>query len=119
METKIKNILDQLYNRLKTIYEDRLINMFLYGSRARGDADPESDVDVLVVLKGEVSPCEEINRTIKDVADISLENDIVISCVFVSEDQFENENSSFLLNVHREGIVYEPRTTRFTVTSAE
>ncbi|MGB9597304.1 MAG: nucleotidyltransferase domain-containing protein [Candidatus Poribacteria bacterium] len=119
METEIKNILDQLYNRLKTIYKDRLSNVLLYGSYARGDADPESDIDVLVVLKGEVLPCEEINRTIKDVADISLENDAVVACVFVSEDQFKNENSFFLMNVHKEGIIYEPRATRFAVTSTK
>jgi predicted nucleotidyltransferase len=108
METAIKNILDQLYNRFKAIYEDRLSNMLIYGSQARGDANPESDMDVLVVLKGEVSPCDEIERTIKDVAGISLENDVVVSCVFVSEEQFDNEHSPLLMNARREGMVYEP-----------
>ena len=108
METVIKNILDQLHYRFEAIYGDRLSNMLLYGSQARGDADPESDIDVLVVLKGEVSPCDEIEITIKDVAGISLENDVVVSCVFVSEEQFENEHSPLLMNARREGMVYEP-----------
>lgn len=119
METVINNILDQLHNRFDAIYGNRLSKMILYGSQARGDADPESDIDVLVVLKGKVSPCDEIDRTIKDIADVSLENDIVTSCVFVSEDQFENEHSPLLMNVRREGIVYEPRTTRFILTSTK
>jgi predicted nucleotidyltransferase len=119
METAIKSILAQLHNRFEVIYGDRLSNMLLYGSQARGDADPESDIDVLVVLKGEVSPCDEIDRTIKDIADVSLENDVVTSCVFVSEDQFENEHSPLLMNVRREGIVYEPRTRGFTLTSTK
>jgi predicted nucleotidyltransferase len=119
METVIENILDQLHNRFEIIYGDRLSNMLLYGSQARGDADSESDIDVLVVLKGEVSPCEEIERTINDVADISLENDVVIACVFVSEEQFEKERSPLLMNIHREGIIYEPRTTGFALTSTK
>ena len=119
METAIKSILAQLHNRFEVIYRDRLSNMLLYGSQARGDADPESDIDVLVVLKGEVLPCDEIERTIEDVANISLENDVVVSCVFVSEDQFENERSPLLMNVRREGIVYEPRTTEFTLSSTK
>jgi uncharacterized protein len=119
METEIENILAQLHNRFEIVYGDRLSNMILYGSQARGDADPESDIDVLVVLKGEVSPCDEIDRTIKDIADVSLENDVVTSCVFVSEDQFENERSPLLMNVRREGILYEPRTTGFALTSTK
>ncbi|MEK7396600.1 MAG: nucleotidyltransferase domain-containing protein [Candidatus Poribacteria bacterium] len=119
METAIENILDQLYSRFEMIYGDRLSNMLLYGSQARGDADPESDIDVLIVLKGEVSPCKEIDRTINDVADISLENDVAIACVFVSEEQFEKERSPLLMNIHREGIIYEPGTTEFALTGTK
>lgn len=78
--------------------------MVLYGSQARDDAVFASDIDVLVVLRGTVSPCEEIARTINDVADISIEYDEVIACVFVSEDEFERERSPLLLNVRREGV---------------
>ncbi|PKO22828.1 MAG: hypothetical protein CVU38_07425 [Chloroflexi bacterium HGW-Chloroflexi-1] len=31
-------------------YGDRLVHVVLFGSKARGDFDPESDLDVLVVL---------------------------------------------------------------------
>jgi len=41
-----------------------------------------------------------------DVVDVSLENDVTVACVFVSEDQFENERSPLLMNVRREGIAY-------------
>ena len=119
METMINNILDQLHSRFDAIYGDRLSKMILYGSQARGDADPESDIDVLIVLKGEVSPCDEIERTIRDVADISLENDVAVACVFVSEDQFKNERSPLLMNVYQEGIIYEPRTTELAFTSTK
>jgi hypothetical protein len=57
-----------------------------------------------VVLKGPVSPCEEIARTIDEVADLSLEYTEVIACIFVSEEQFERERSPLLLNVRREGV---------------
>ncbi len=104
MNAKLKSILAELRDRLDAIYGERLVRLVLYGSQARGDAEPGSDIDVLVVLQGEVSPCAEIARTIGDVADLSLQHDEVLACVFVSEHQFEEEKSPLLLNVRREGV---------------
>ena len=72
MNAKLCTILAELRCRLETLYGERLIRLILYGSQARGDAEPGSDIDVLVVLRGAVSSCEEIARTIADVADLSL-----------------------------------------------
>ncbi|MBW1918566.1 MAG: nucleotidyltransferase domain-containing protein [Deltaproteobacteria bacterium] len=101
---KLKEILSELRRRFETLYGERLVQMVLYGSRARGDASPMSDIDVLVVLTGPVSPCQEIDRTVYAVAEISLKYCEVISCVFVSAEQFERERSPLLLNVRQEGM---------------
>ena len=76
----------------------------LFGSQARGDADPRSDFDILAVLEGPVRPGEEIRRTLDPVAELSLENNVVFSCIFVSRERFENELSPLLINVRREGV---------------
>jgi predicted nucleotidyltransferase len=101
---KLKTILSELRGCLETIYGERLVRLVLFGSQARGDEEPGSDIDVLVVLKGPVSPCEEIARTIDDTAALSLAHDEVISCVFVADEEFERERSPLLINVHREGV---------------
>ena len=104
MTTKLHNILQKLHDSLRALYGERLTRIVLYGSQARGDAENESDIDVLVVLKGNVSPCEEVVRTLDFVTDISLKHTVVIACVFISEKQYESEQSPLLLNVRREGI---------------
>ncbi len=104
MHTNLKMILENLRNRLESLYGNRLDQMLLYGSQARGDAETDSDIDILVVLKGPVSPCEEIARTEYIVADISLAHNVVIACVFVSKSEYETKRSPLLLNVRREGI---------------
>lgn len=104
MNPKVKIILTELRRRFEKLYGERLVCMVLFGSQARGDAEPGSDIDVLVVLKGAVAPCQEIARTINDVTGLSLEHNEVISCFFVSEEQFEQERSPLLLNVRREGV---------------
>ena len=104
MNAKIHALLAELRRRFEALYGPRLVNLILYGSHARGDAEAGSDIDALVVLRGPVSTCEEIARTINDVADISLEHNEAVTCVFVSEEQFEQERSPLLLNVRREGV---------------
>lgn len=104
MNPEIQTVIAELRRRFEVLYGARLVQMILYGSQARGDAEPGSDIDVLVVLKGEVSPCDEIARTENDVAEISLEQNEVVVCFFVSEEQFKRECSPLLMNVRREGI---------------
>lgn len=104
MNSSIQPILDELRRRFQLHYGTRLVRMVLYGSQARGDAEPGSDIDVLVVLKGDVAPCDEIARTEHDVADISLTHDVVVVCFFVSEKDYAHKSSPILLNIRREGI---------------
>ena len=78
--------------------------MILFGSQARGDAAPASDIDVLVVLDGDVEPGKEIARTGRAVASISLKFNVVISCIFVSAERYSSEQTPLLLNIRNEGV---------------
>jgi predicted nucleotidyltransferase len=105
MNARVQLILNELRQRLEALYGPRLVRMILYGSQVRGDAEPGSDIDVLVVLRGLVQAGEEIERTGSVVADLSLRFDEAISCVFLDEKRFVTRDGPFLRNVRREGIV--------------
>jgi predicted nucleotidyltransferase len=85
-------------------YQDNLESIILYGSQARDDAKEYSDIDILVVLKKAFNYREEIEKTSHFIADLSLENDTVISRAFISTQRFHEENNPFVLNVRKEGI---------------
>lgn len=102
---RLKRILSELQSRLAALYGDRLLKLMLFGSQARGDATPGSDVDVLVVLAGDVSPEDEISRTGHILSEISLANDVVVSCTYISAHRYQSENSPILLNIRREGVM--------------
>lgn len=104
MTERVADIVAELRGRLEALYGDRLERVILFGSQARDDATPESDVDVLVVLRGEVRPWEEIQRTSEVIGELSLRSGLDIARVFTSAERYQKEHSPFLLNVRREGI---------------
>jgi len=104
MGERLQKLLAELRRRLEALYGPRLLRLMLYGSQARGDAEPGSDIDVLVVLAGPVRPGEEIRRIGDITAGMSLENNVVISCTFISAERFEREESPLMINVRREGV---------------
>lgn len=94
----------QFKQAVKDIYGSRIKQIVLYGSWARGDASEESDIDLMVVLSGEVQPGLELDRMIDVITDINLEYDVLISVLPVSEDNFNTLQSPLLLNVRKEGV---------------
>ena len=79
------------------------------GSQARGDAHPESDVDVLVVLDGNVESGREIRRMGDVRTRIGLRYEQALSLLPVSEEAYRNQSSAWLKNVRTEEGA---RTTR-------
>lgn len=101
---KLSEILPKLRLYFTQLYSDRLFSLILFGSQARNDAQLDSDIDVLVVLRGDVDSWTEIKRTGEFVSDLCLEYGVVICNIFVSAEQFETQQSAFLRTVNREGI---------------
>jgi predicted nucleotidyltransferase len=104
MKPEMRIALEELRKRFEGLYGAKLKRLSLFGSQARGDAVPGSDIDVLVVLDGDVSPAKEIARTGQITSELSLKRDIVVSCVFMSSERFEMEQSPLLLNIRKESV---------------
>ena len=103
-QKNIIKILAELKRGLRRLYSDRLISIILYGSYARGEALKDSDIDLVVVLKGGVRPGREIDYMLNVVTDLNLKYNTLISICPVSEDAFKTVKSPLILNVRQEGI---------------
>src|SRR5882672_5896830 len=73
---------------LRTAYGARLDRVVLYGSRARGDAEPASDVDTLVILDQCRDVQEELARINPLAGRILLDYGVVVSALPVAREDF-------------------------------
>lgn len=89
---------------LERLYGQRLIKVILYGSWARNEATEDSDVDLLVVLEGDVQPGKEIGRMIDIITDINLKHNVLLSVYPASDRDYKSLKSPLLMNVRREGV---------------
>lgn len=88
---------------LKALYGDRLVDVVLYGSRARGDAHDESDLDLMVVLEDPVDRWKERRRIGDILWDHSLDSNILVSAMVVGRSDFEAQVRPVIVNACREG----------------
>jgi len=93
--------------RLRAAFGLHLVELRLFGSVARGDAAPDSDIDVLVVVEPDEDRAR-LERQAVDIAfDVNLAHDVFISpCVLTSSRLADPiwGRTPFLSAVRREGV---------------
>lgn len=104
-EGAVKDALVEYRDRLRGLLGNELHSVLVYGSQARGDARPDSDIDVLCLMNGSFDHGDLIIRTSKAASEVALRYDVVISTMFATRRDFEAERTAFLASVRREAIV--------------
>ncbi len=82
-----------------------VVELYLYGSRARGDHHPDSDYDVFVVLQERTR--DAIDTLYDAVVDVVCETGSLVSLKIVSREQFRTlvaEGNPLVANVLHEGV---------------
>lgn len=101
---QLSALLTELKASLVTLYGDRLFSVILFGSQARGEATPDSDIDVMTVLDDPVNVAEEIYRT-SDIGWHFMDKyGELVSIIPTAKSAFLDSAISFIRVVKREGI---------------
>lgn len=100
-----KTVLEELRDVLESFLGSQLVMLVLYGSKARGDWDPESDLDVAIVVAGLT---RELKHKILDtVAEIEFKHVMPLSTLVLSEEDFHRlreRERRIALDIEKDGI---------------
>jgi len=101
METMAKEIPDQVKKAVRQIDKDAAI--ILFGSRARGDSNSNSDWDFLILLNNPVT--SELEKIIRNkIYDIELKTDEVITAIIEQKTEWEKYQEALLYkNIAEQG----------------
>jgi predicted nucleotidyltransferase len=97
-----RTLVREFKRRAERALPGRVVRVLLYGSRARGDARPDSDWDVAVFLAGPPTPQDR--RALSDIGfDLMMESGQHLQPVALDASR-SIDDSSFLKNLHEDGI---------------
>lgn len=101
-----QQIIQELVVGILEVMQDKAVKIILYGSTARGTREPESDVDVALIMNG-ILTSETEDKLSDFIVDMNLKYDRVFSVIDIDINHFSQwENAiPFYKNMNKEGIV--------------
>ena len=97
-------ILERFRAAVTEIYGDRLERVVLFGSRARGDAEPDSDYDVAVFLRDMPDRFAEMNRLAEVVTDILYSDGRFIHAMPWAAETYNDPRMPLMHEIRAEGL---------------
>lgn len=108
MSQTMQSLIEQYIAEIKKIYGTHLRKVILYGSYARGDFGPDSDVDIMILLDMSDVDLKAYSQQLSYMTyDFNLDNDLDIKPIAKSEAHFRKWviNYPFYANIHKDGVV--------------
>ena len=98
-------ILQEFKRRVEQRFPGELVRVVLFGSKARGDASVESDIDLLTVVRSEDW---KLGDDVRDIGyELEIAHGVVLSIQVMGQRQYQElkaRGSTFLEQVEQEGL---------------
>ena len=120
MPETMQSLIEQYIAEIKKIYGTHLCKVILFGSYARGDFRPDSDVDIMILLDMSDVDLKAYSQQLSYMTyDFNLDNDLDIKPIAKSEEHFRKwvVNYPFYANINEEGVVlYEVSSIKLSLS---
>ncbi len=98
-----EEIRTEIRPRLAAAFQDRFRGVLLFGSEARNQAGDDSDVDLMVLLKGPVRLGRDLETIVDALYPLQLRVDRPIHALPVSSEAFKEGRYGIYRSAQREG----------------
>ncbi len=103
---KEKKVIEEFEERVKDEFADEIVKIVVYGSKARGDAKKNSDIDILVITSSDDWRKGDEIREIGYDLDEHIDYRLSIQVISESHMNYLRNNSfQFIKNIESEGVV--------------
>ncbi len=105
MQMQRKEIVEQIREIMREVAPTAQV--ILYGSEARGDALPDSDIDLLILVDNDKLTLAEEETITLPLYELELKTGVIISPMVTTKKRWENRpfKTPFYINVVNEGII--------------
>ena len=113
MSILLQTLLKSYIEELSKIYGMHLKKVILYGSYARGDNTPESDIDIMIIIDdAEENIMKYHNLFSKTAALLGMKYDVLLSVLFRDKRNFYKraQYMPFYKNIVNEGVEWYGRS---------
>lgn len=103
----MQQLIQQYVSNIHDIYGSHLRQIILYGSYARGDFRPDSDIDIMILLDLSDIDIKKYRHQLSDMTfDFNMDYDVDIKPIAKNEEHYRKwiDNYPFYSNVNREGV---------------
>jgi uncharacterized protein len=108
---EIKSLLSEISEKFRETIKDKLVELVLFGSYARGNPEQYSDVDIFVLIDDSDKNIKNYSNALDDFEhDLTLKYGVLVSTIMVNYKRFEEYKDvlPFYMNVEKEGVkIYE------------
>ena len=102
--TETDPILARFRSALNDLYGDRIERVVLYGSRARGDAKPDSDYDVALFLRELTNRWQEVRKLVDIERAITGDTGIDIHTMPFPAGAWRDTSSPVMNEIRNDGV---------------
>ena len=100
----MQQIVERCRSTLASYYGERMVGLVLYGSHARGDDDPESDIDLLVLLSQPFDYFVELRRIAELLYPVQLDSGQLISAKPADVAEYGSGTIQLYRNARADGV---------------
>lgn len=107
MPNKIDKVIKKFVKEIRTLLGNRVKQVILYGSYARGDYNKSSDIDIMILTDLTLEEIEEYREIISNIIfEIQIEDDVYISPIIKNIDSYNSKIGfvPFYMNIQKEGV---------------